>query len=153
MIHYLDTSALVKAYVEEHRSAEVRELIREAASDDGATRIYVSRLAFPEATSAFTRLRNEGKLSSADAELRFRMLETDFTSEAPSYELIDPSAAVITASAQLVRKHGLRAFDAVHLATALLLNDVTDRSCVLVAADRQLLRGAAAEGMPVRDLS
>ena len=55
-------------------------------------------------------------------------------------------------AAELVRRHGLRGFDAVHLSSALLLYRVTDGACILVAADRQLLAPTTAEGLPVLDL-
>lgn len=152
MIHYLDTSALVKAYVDEHRSQDVRTLLREAVKEENPTRIYVSRLAYPEAMSAFTRLRNERKLSAPEAELRFRALDSDFAGPTPAYELLDPSAPVINAAADLVRKHGLRGFDAVHLSSALLLHQVTDGACLVVTADRHLLAAATAEGIPALDL-
>lgn len=153
MIYYLDTSALVKAYVDEHRSEDIRVLLREAAAEESSTqRIYVSRIAYPETTSAFTRLRNEKKLSAPEAELRFRLLDSDFTGPTQAYEILDAGAEIVNTAAELVRRHGLRGFDAVHLSSALLLYRVTDGACILVAADRQLLAAATAEGIPLLDL-
>lgn len=152
MIYYLDTSALVKAYVDEHRSKDVRGILRQAEPDTGSDRIFVSRLAYPETTSAFTRLRNEGKLSVADAEMRFRALDSDFGSPKQAYEILDPTAVIINEAVRLVRRRGLRGFDAVHLASALLLSQAAVGACLLVAADRQLLTAAKSEGLSVLDL-
>jgi predicted nucleic acid-binding protein len=56
---------------------------------------------------------------------------------------------MVTEAGELVMRHTLRAFDAVHLATAGLLHRVADGACTFVAADRRLLDAAEAEGIPV----
>ncbi|HET8655162.1 MAG TPA: type II toxin-antitoxin system VapC family toxin [Longimicrobiaceae bacterium] len=152
MIYHLDTSALVKAYVDEDRSQEVRALLRQAEPGTSSDRLFVSRLAYPETMSAFTRLRNEGKLSAPEAEMRFRALDSDFTGPTPAYEILDPTAVVVNEGAALVRRNGLRGFDAVHLASAVLLSQAAGGACLVVAADRQLLKAAEAEGLGVLDL-
>lgn len=83
----------IKAYVDEHRSEDVRALLREAADVSSAALIYVSRIAYPETTSAFTRLRNERKLSAPEAEMRLRSLDSDFTGTTPAYEILDAGAS------------------------------------------------------------
>lgn len=40
----------------------------------------------------------------------------------------------------LIRRHGLKGFDAVHLASALVLNGAIDEEVTFAAADRRLLR-------------
>lgn len=63
MIHYLDTSVLVKAYVKEERSEEVLALLRQARTAPLAVRVFVSRLAYPETAAAIARREREGSLS------------------------------------------------------------------------------------------
>ena len=59
MILYLDSSALVKMYVNEEHSHSVHLQVREA--DQVAT----SRLAYPQARSALSRREREGGLTAA----------------------------------------------------------------------------------------
>lgn len=59
MILYLDTSSLVKLYVAELGSAQVRQMVVRAGV------VATSVVAFPEARSAFARLAREGRSLSA----------------------------------------------------------------------------------------
>lgn len=66
MILYLDTSSLVKLYIQEEESPQVRQLV------DAADVIATSVVAFPEARSAFARLARESKITSEQlAEVKF----------------------------------------------------------------------------------
>jgi uncharacterized protein len=60
VILYLDTTALVKIYVEETRSADVRENAKKAEG------LATSRIAYAEACAAFARKRRDQGLSRAD---------------------------------------------------------------------------------------
>ena len=53
MMLYLDTSSLVKLYIEESSSDEVRRWVQKA------TTLVSSRVAYPEALSAFARRHRE----------------------------------------------------------------------------------------------
>jgi uncharacterized protein len=63
LILYLDTSSLVKLYVEEAGSATIATLVAEASL------VCTSVVAYPEARSALARLRREGGLSTEDYKL------------------------------------------------------------------------------------
>lgn len=56
MIHFLDTSALVKRYVAEPGSTEVRRLFR-------ASMLGVARIAYAELAAAVARRQREGALT------------------------------------------------------------------------------------------
>ncbi|MCC6139760.1 MAG: hypothetical protein IT389_03990 [Nitrospira sp.] len=58
MILYLDTSGLIKLYVEKRHSAEVAQAIRDADA------IATSLLAYPEARATLARAHREHRLSS-----------------------------------------------------------------------------------------
>jgi predicted nucleic acid-binding protein len=60
VILYLDTSALVKIYVEETKSTVVRENVQHAEG------LATSRIAYAEARAAFARRRRGQGLSRAD---------------------------------------------------------------------------------------
>jgi predicted nucleic acid-binding protein len=152
VIYYLDTSALVKAYVQEDRSQEVRDLLHQSRAAE-ASWLYVSRLTYPETLSAITRRENRGEIAPGDARLLHSRVSADFTGPDRLYQIIEPTAAVVNDAAGIVIRHRLRGFDAVQLAGALLIFTEAGGACTLVASDRQLLAAAAAEGISILDLS
>ncbi len=112
---FLDTSALVKLYVDEDGT----DLVRFAFGDAYSKR--ASELAYPEARSAFARLHREGALDDEHLETVIGWLNKNW--EADSYRSMVPDAEVCRLAGELAGKHSLRAYDAVHLATALRLRD------------------------------
>lgn len=135
MILYLDTSALVKLYVEEPHSQRVRGWVGEAAV------VATSVVAFPEASAAFARKRREGGMGPRDLERVLVALDRDWG----DYAVLEVRERA--AGAQAV-KHGLRGFDAVHLAAALeLKTGAAATSIAFCAFDERLLAAATAEGL------
>jgi uncharacterized protein len=65
---------------------------------------------------------------------------------------VELHAEVLSAARSLIQRHGLRGFDGVHLASAVVLRRGLGESVKFVAADGRLLRAAAAERMPVVDI-
>ena len=152
MIYYFDTSALVKAYVHEDRTPEVRDILRESRVA-AASLLYVSRLTYPETLSAIIRREHRGEVAAADSRVLRSRVAAEFTGTERPYQIIEPTAAVVNDAAALVVRHRLRGFDAVQLAGALLLFTEARGACTLAASDHRLLAAAAAEGMPTLDLS
>ena len=151
--HFLDTSALVKLYINEKGAAKVGAIRAKSQIDPGSVRLVVSRIAFPEAVSAITRRRNSGKISAMKASHLRHDLFAHFTSPKLGYEFIEASAAVVNQAALLVTQYGLRGFDAVHLASAIFLQQhlqATER-LVFVSADKALTRAARAEKLVTID--
>lgn len=135
MILYLDISSLVKLYLEEEHSDLVREWV------DGAEAIATSRVAFPEAMSAFARRRAEGDLSAAAFELLCASFEADW----PRFILLPVRER---RAGELAVERLLRGFDAIHLAAALDLLDLVEADNVSFSSfDARLLRAAGAEGV------
>jgi predicted nucleic acid-binding protein len=154
VIHYLDTSALVKAYVAEVRSDDVLTLLQQTRAPDPSARVFVSRLAYPEAASAIARRERDGSLTATEAQRLYRELDADFTGPDRPYELIEASPAVVNQASALVRRFRLRGFDAVHLSCALLLSGAVQGRLTFVCADRALLEAAKNEAsISVLDLS
>ena len=108
MILYLDTSALVKLLVEEPESELVVQLTE--VSDT----VVTSRIAYVEARSALARRRREKVL---DAETHAHALKslTQLWANLVTVELDEFRAGDLTGT------HDLRAFDAIHLASALIV--------------------------------
>jgi predicted nucleic acid-binding protein len=134
---YLDTSWLVKLYVDEADAERVRR-----ASDAAAT-VFVSDLSYVEFHGALARRRREGSLSSGTA----TGLRARFRREWPSRNRIAVSRDVIGGAADLVSKHALRSLDALHLASALAVAAGAVERLRFGAGDDRLVAAAAAEGL------
>jgi uncharacterized protein len=113
LILYLDTSSLVKLYVEESGTQETERLV------DGALLVCTSVVAYAEARSALARLRRERRLSEEDHE----MAKTDLDEDWPRYLAIEVTREIWKAAGDLAEKHALRGFDSLHLASFLHLAD------------------------------
>jgi uncharacterized protein len=141
VILYLDTSSLVKLYVEEQGSEEVREQVA------GATVVATSVIACVEASAAFARKRREGGLSDEG----YGHVSGAFRQEWGSYLAIGVSEAIVTLAGDLAGRHDLRGFDAIHLASALALRDRTQSAVAFSCADGRLRAAARAEGLDILD--
>ncbi len=113
-ILYLDTSALVKLYAREAGREEVRRAVREASA------VAISEIGYVEARSAFARREREGVFSAERHDRAVELLARDFRD---IYLMRPVAGQVVVRAGDLVRKHALRAYDAVHLATALGLRE------------------------------
>ena len=145
MILYLDTSALVKLYVDEDGSEQQRETAERSEA------VVVSWISYVEARSAFSRVHREGKVSSSQYQERLNDFEKDW----PDFSAIEVSIDIIRSAGDLVEKHGLRALDAIQLASGLKLRDdyaVSPGSVIFSSADTRLLLAARAEGFSTSPL-
>ena len=113
MILYLDTSSLIKLYVPETGSTELRGLVGESSL------VATSVVAYPEARSALARLRREDNLSTAEHELARERLDEDW----PGYLSLGVTEAVWRKAGDLAETYALRGFDSLHLASFLSLED------------------------------
>lgn len=146
--YFLDTSAIVKRYVQETGTGWIRGLVRRGAPDP----VYLSRATLVEVTSAIARRSRGGSVSAARAGAILIRFRQHF---AARYVTVEITLSLWEAAARLAEAHGLRAYDAVQLATAL---DIDERSrasglgpVMLISADRELNAAAQAEGLSVDD--
>jgi predicted nucleic acid-binding protein len=58
---------------------------------------------------------------------------------------VELGAEILISARGLIQRHSLRAFDAIHLASALGLQAAANEPVTFVAADQRLLRAAAGE--------
>ena len=146
--YFLDTSAVVKRYIQETGSAWVRALADPLAFH----LIYLARITDVEATSAVIRRQRGGSLSAPAAAATLRQFRQDLVL---GYRIIDVTSALLSAATSIVEKHGLRAYDAVQLAAAVGLNNqrvaAGTGAVTLVSADQELNAAAVAEGLFVDD--
>lgn len=139
MILYLDTSALVKLYVEEEGSPAVASAVQ--AADVVAT----SRVAYVETKAGMARKHRQGDLSQRD----YARLIKEFDLDWEGYFIMEVSADVAKLGGELTGRHPLRGFDAIHLASALLLKTRTNLRVVFSCFDETLKVAAQAEGLDV----
>ena len=137
MTIYADSSALVKLYVPERGHDEIRAITSTLVSA-AITRVEVA--------SALWRKHRMGELGAADARTLTAAFEGDVEDPDGQIVLIAMTAAVLDTATDMVARHGLRAYDAVQLASAVdareLLVDI-DR---FAAFDVALRDAASAEG-------
>ena len=131
-IIYLDTSAMLKLYVQETHSEATRLLV-EAADRTGA-----AILAYTEMAAGLSRAARMGLLTNDLA----RKAWDRFVGDWPDYTRLKVSPAVTERAARLAWEYGLRGYDAVHLAAALTWQDALGEPVLLASFD-QLLWGAA----------
>jgi predicted nucleic acid-binding protein len=139
MIVYLDTSALVKHYVQESGSEEVERVIGEA------------RLV---GTAAITRVEMAAALAKA---VRMHLLSWDeaaealsaFEAEWESLVRLQLHELLLARAASLAWERGLRGYDAVHMASALFWRDIVGEPVVLATHDRELWEEAVRSGLKV----
>lgn len=139
MAAFADSSALVKLYADEPGQEDVRSL----------PVLVVSQLARVEVPAAIWRKHRMGELALGDAAVLIADFEADYfgTAEEPQRFLaISTSSAVLDAAARLIRVHGLRAYDAVQLASAIKVSEIDPGCRELVAFDNGLRVAAATEG-------
>ena len=136
MITYFDTSSLVKLYVLEDGSEEVRSLIEE--SSVAATSV----VAYAEARAAFARRTREGSLTTRDHKRAKIDLDRDWS----RYLSLEVTAATARQAGDLAERHALRAFDALHLASYLaVIARISDEPYRFSSFDTRLSAAASAE--------
>jgi len=106
---YLDTSSLVKLYVAESGSDDVRARVGHA------TIVATSAIAYPEARAALARRRRERALRPAAFAAAKRQFEEDW----PKYLAVQLTDALCREAGRLAERYALRGYDAVHLASFL----------------------------------
>ncbi len=108
MILYLDTSALVKLYIEEQGSTAVAKAVGRAAA------AVTARITYAEARAAFARHTRAGGLTSSE----LRRVVRQFDEEWGQYSLVEVTDAVVRRAGGFAERHKLRGYDAVQLAAA-----------------------------------
>jgi predicted nucleic acid-binding protein len=137
LILYLDTSALLKLYVEEDGSTLVRDGVGRASH------LATSAIAYVEVHSALGRRRRGGDLSPAD----FRRSTREFEEGWERYVRVDVADPLVREAARLAVEHLLRAYDAIHLASALAVR--VGGGTMFASWDDDLDSAAAGEGFPL----
>jgi predicted nucleic acid-binding protein len=148
---YFDASVLVKSYIWELGTEDVRQVLRDARAATPSARIITSRIAYAEAMSAAARREAARQLTQREATEVANRLQADFGGPVLPYVVLDPGPAIVHHAADLARQHRLRALDAIHLATALAARFNTSRriSFHFASADQRLNLAASNESLTI----
>lgn len=140
MIAFADASALVKRYVvdEEHRDLVM-----------SLTDILVSAVSTVEVSSAIWRRQRMGELDGATAGALASQAQWDLTGGDPRVVVLPPSTPVLIDAGRLTGTAGLRAYDAVQLASAIAMREVYPDLNTFACFDRTLSAAAASHGFDV----
>ena len=133
MTLYLDTSSLIKLYVDESDSDRIQQLVQ------AADVVVTSTLSYPEARATLARRRRERLTTATEATAARKRLDDDWG----RLVVIGCGYEVARAAGDLAETHGLRGADAVHLASfADLLAHSSDDDIRFSSADARLNRAA-----------
>lgn len=138
MILYFDTSALVKGYVQEEGSKEVTALLDEVENLFGS--IVLTQV---EMAAAIQRAARATGSSSAGASGAWQ----DFTDDWPSFTRLALSPITIERAIGIAWNYGLRGYDSLHLAAALLWQETLGVEITLATFDRELWLAGQKAGM------
>jgi predicted nucleic acid-binding protein len=139
---YVDTSALIKRYIEERGRREVLQLLRKYDC-------VVSAVLPVEIRSALRRRMAEGMLD----EKQIAAIVKRFTADRPFWTVIEVSGEVLVAAETLSAAHPLRALDGIHVASAQMFAARIDSAAfVFVSADSRQTTAAAVLGMTTRHI-
>lgn len=129
---FFDTSAFVKRYIEEPGSERVIEICREAEH------LLLSLICLPEMISTLNRLVREGKLSGD----QYRQIKDLILDDFEDVEVCDITTEVIGHTIGCLERNRLRAMDALHLGSALVV-----KPDIFVSSDQQQIEAARSEGL------
>ena len=141
---FLDSSRVVKRYVLETGS----EWVSRISDPDSGHTIVIARITIAEVVAAFWRKMREGAIPAQEA----KTLTEEFMEHVRTqYFVLEVTPEVINEAVRLIEQHRLRGYDAVQLASAILLHRRRQQlglpSLIFVSADEDLLAAAQPEGL------
>lgn len=146
--YYLDSSALVKRYVEEVGSAWLVQLLDPASGHE----VFIAAVTPVEMIAAITRRARGGGIAAEDARYACSVFRSDLET---SYQTVEVTSTVIARAMTLAETYALRGYDALQLAAALEVNALCVQSgippIVFLSADSDLNAAAHSEGMVVQN--
>lgn len=141
-MNYLDTSALIKRFVNENGSSLAQALVQQSVP------IATATIAYAEIFSGLTRKLREKHLSKTLYGVACRQFDRDWA----AYIRVELNDGVLVLARDLIQRHPLRGFDAVHLASAVTLRNALGEGITFVAADGRLLKAAQFEKLDVLNI-
>ena len=146
--YYFDSSALVKYYAQETGTNWVRGLI----DIQPANEIFTALVTGAEIVAALKRRERMNLITVTDAAAALAVFKNQFRIR---FKALRTSDAVVDRAMELAENHKLRGYDAIQLASALLIEERMTIQGVgpltLISADVELNQAAQAKGMLTDD--
>lgn len=146
--YFLDSSAVVKRYVSEIGHSWITNLCDPGQNHD----LFIAQVTLVEVVATLCRKAREMAISANE---RDRLIDTFRQDSRNSYAIVPATTLTYTDAGDLCRSHILRAYDAVQLASAIVLRNEAQAANVstptFVCADKALLLIAKAEGLEVEN--
>lgn len=147
-VYYFDSSALVKYYAQEVGTNWVRGLI----DAQPANEIFTALVSGAEIVAAIKRRERRGFISATDASVAITAFKSQFRI---TFQALRTNDVVVDEAIRLAEMHKLRGYDAIQLASALLIEARLTAQGVgpltLISADNELNQAAQAEGILTDD--
>ena len=122
---YFDTSALVKRYISEPGSLQVRQLLRRHE-------FLSSALTPVELLSGLSRRRRDGDLSERTFAALLRRIQGDRA----RWELVEVGSLVLNRAEEIFQGHvSIKTFDAIHVASLVTFQTASGRGIPLITGD------------------
>jgi predicted nucleic acid-binding protein len=137
---YFETSALVKLFLQDPEADIARDLW------DDADLVTTGRIAYPEARAALASAQRLGRITASELD----SAKSKLTRLWAQVQVVDLDEPFASSAGDLAESHALRGFDAVHLATALALDD---ESLIVATWDADLRTAALETGLRVAPAS
>jgi predicted nucleic acid-binding protein len=128
---YFDTSILVKNYIQEVGSRRVRELLE-------AYEFLSSSITPIELHSAVRRRHRQGEMTR----LNYSSILARVKQDRIYWQLVEPVPVVLGKAEELVGSYDVRTLDALHLASAIVIQDSIHAPLPFVTADERQLAAA-----------
>ncbi|MGD0288835.1 MAG: type II toxin-antitoxin system VapC family toxin [Candidatus Binataceae bacterium] len=135
---YFDTSVLIKRYVEDPGSAHARRLMRRY-------RLLSSVIAPVEAVSAIARRYRAGEVTRTD----FDTIVARMNADRSYWELVELGSGVLEGAERLILQTPVRTLDALHIASALVLQMESGAPLPFATADARQREAADRAGLKV----
>jgi len=147
-VYFLDSSALVKRYINETGSNWMLKLFGSTLSND----FFVAAVTGVEIVAAVTRRARNGSITAANAALVCNQLKSDLRTD---YQVIEITEEIINSGMALAETQGLRGYDAVQLAAGCAINELCIANelppIIFVSADEELNLAAVNRGLLIEN--
>ena len=137
MIVYLDTSAILKRYFEESFSDDM------LSKWNNSEAVVSSSVAYAETMATICRKKKETGLDNIIIQ---KVMDT-FKTEWNSFIRVEVTDELNKHIDKVLQKHFLRGFDAIHLASALIIYERVPQNFFFACFDQKLNQAAQLEGM------
>lgn len=144
MNFYLDSSALVKLYIDEVGSDRIKGIVFSEKNN-----IFISKIAGAEVAAAFSRRNRMKDIAEEDYDEILSDFLSDFNGLFTKSEV---TGSIVSLAIELTKRRALRGYDSVQLGSAIMLNAEINEGLNFISADVDLNGMAKAEGLVVEDL-